>query len=294
MNPMIFLADEVAGGETAADTATSGFSWSGVGNAVLGWLKTDGIKIVISLFAIFVLFKLINFISRRFALSATKKKYDKTLSNTINYVLKWTCKIVVLIAVVGWLGIDTSGLTALVASLGVAAGLALNGALSNFAGGVLIILTRPFKLDDFIEAQGYSGTVENIHIVSTKLRTPDNKVVYVPNGALSSGVIVNYSEKPTRRLDIPASVSYSTDFDTLRRVLLDLATANELVLKDPAPTVCIDGYADSSINFSLRVYVKGEDYWTVNFALKEGLKKALDAAGIEIPFPQVDVHMKQE
>ena len=174
------------------------------------------------------------------------------------------------------------------------AGLALNGALSNLAGGVLIILTRPFRVDDFIDAQGYSGTVEDIHITCTKLRTPDNKVVYVPNGALSSGTIVNYSEKDTRRVDFTFSIGYGDDFEKAKNTVMNILSSHELVLDDPAPMVRVSEHGASSINLVARGWVKSSDYWTVNFDVIEAVKAAFDKEGIEIPFNQLDVHVKND
>ena len=181
-------------------------------DAVISWVTTSGLRLIIALLVLFISFKLINFFSKKILSAMENKKVDKTISKTIAYVFKIGLKCLVAICLVGFVGIDTSGITALITSLGVCAGLAVNGALSNLAGGVLLIITRPFKVDDFIEAQGYSGTVEDIHIISTKIITPDNKVIYIPNGALSSGNIVNYSEKDTRRVDHTFSISYSNDF----------------------------------------------------------------------------------
>ncbi|MBQ7333395.1 MAG: mechanosensitive ion channel, partial [Clostridia bacterium] len=180
------------------------------------------------------------------------------------------------------------------ASLGVCAGLAVNGALSNLAGGVLIILTRPFRVDDYIEAQGHSGTVEDIHITCTKLRTTDNKVVYLPNGSLSSGSIVNYSEKDTRRVDFTFSIGYSDDFEKAKGIIMGILESHELTLKDPAPMVRVSGHGESSIDITARAWVMSADYWTVNFDVLEAVKTAFDKEGIEIPFNQLDVHVKKD
>ncbi len=268
--------------------------WKAFFDSVLNWALNAGIKVLISLIVIFVSFKIINLIAKRIEKSAEKKKADKTIMRTLAYVFKVGLKIVILVCIIGYLGIDTSGLTALIASLGVCAGLAVNGALSNLAGGVLIILSRPFRIDDYIEAQGYSGTVEEIHITNTKLRTPDNKVIYIPNGALSSGTIVNYSVMDTRRVDEVFSVAYSADFEKAKAIITELVEAHPLVLKDPAPFVRVSEHAASSINITMRVWVKSEDYWTVKFDLLEQVKSRFDKEGIEIPFNQMDVHIKND
>ena len=262
-------------------------------DTLLNWCLNTGIKVLIALVVLFISFRIVTVISRKIAKKGDKDKYDKTVMKTLAYLFNIGLKVVIAICLVGYVGIDTSGLTALVASFGVCIGLAVNGALSNVAGGVLIIVTRPFKIDDFIEAQGVSGTVEDIHMVCTKLRTPDNKVVYLPNGALSSGNIINYSEKDTRRVDFTFSIAYDADFEKAKAIVLDLLVNHELTLDDPAPFVRVSEHGASSINITARAWVKSADYWTVNFDTIEAVKKAFDENGIEIPFDQLDVHVKQ-
>ncbi len=266
--------------------------WNAIWETIKGWLLNSGIKILIALIVLFVSFKLINFIARKLTKKTEKKNWDKTISKTLIYTGKLTLKIVVIICLIGYVGIDTSGLTALVASLGVCIGLAVNGALSNLAGGVMIILTRPFKIDDYIEACGEGGTVEEIRITQTKIRTPDNKTVYIPNGTLSSSQIINYSEKDTRRVDETFSIAYSDNFEKAKQIILNICNEHELVLKDPAPFVRVSTHNSSSIDLVTRVWVKNADYWTVHFDLLEKVKLAFDEQGIEIPFNQLDVHVK--
>ena len=262
-------------------------------DTLLNWCLNTGIKVLIALVVLFISFRIVTVISRKIAKKGDKDKYDKTVMKTLAYLFNIGLKVVIAICLVGYVGIDTSGLTALVASFGVCIGLAVNGALSNVAGGVLIIVTRPFRIDDFIEAQGVCGTVEDIHMVCTKLRTPDNKVVYLPNGALSSGNIINYSEKDTRRVDFTFSIAYDADFEKAKAIVLDLLVNHELTLDDPAPFVRVSEHGASSINITARAWVKSADYWTVNFDTIEAVKKAFDENGIEIPFDQLDVHVKQ-
>lgn len=265
---------------------------SGIVDTLINWATNTGVKIIIALVILFISFKIINKIGRKIEKKGDCGKFDKTLARTFAYIFKLGLKCLVAICLVGYVGIDTSGLAALVASVGVCVGLALNGALSNLAGGVLIIVTRPFRVDDFIEAQGYSGTVEDIHITCTRLRTPDNKVVYLPNGALSSGSIVNYSEKDTRRVDFTFSIGYGDDFERAKAIVMDIISSHELTLKDPAPMVRVSEHGASSINLVARVWVNSGDYWTVNFDVIEAVKQAFDKEGIEIPFNQLDVHVK--
>ncbi len=268
--------------------------FSGVLNTVISWASTAGIRLLLAIIILFVSFKIVNAIARRIEKSGEKGKLDKTLAKTFAYIFKLALKIVIVVSMVGFVGIDTSGIAALVVSFGACVGLALNGALSNLAGGILIILTRPFRVDDFIEAQGYSGTVEDIHITNTKLRTADNKVVYIPNGPLSSGTILNYSVKDTRRVDFTFSIGYGDDFERAKKIVTDICVSHELVLKDPAPMVRISEHGASSINLVTRVWVNNADYWTVNFDILEAVKAAFDKEGIEIPFNQLDVHVKND
>ena len=268
--------------------------WDALLNTVVAWLANTGVKIVISLLLLLVSFRIINVIARKVEKKSNDKKTDKTIMKTLAYIIKVGLKIVVVICVIGYLGIDTSGLTALIASLGVCVGLAVNGALSNLAGGVLIILTRPFKIDDYIEALGYSGTVIDIHITNTKLLTPDNKVVYLPNGTLANGEIVNYSEKDLRRVDFTFSIGYSDDFEKAKQIITDICVAHELVLKDPQPFVRVKEHGSSSINITARAWSKNADYWTVYFDITEAVKTAFDKEGIEIPFNQLDVNIKNK
>ena len=268
--------------------------FNNVVSTVINWASTAGIRLLLALIILFVSFKIINAIARRIERSGEKGKLDKTLAKTFAYIFKLALKIVVVVCMVGFVGIDTSGLAALLVSVGACVGLALNGALSNLAGGILIILTRPFRVDDFIEAQGYSGTVEDIHITNTKLRTVDNKVVYIPNGPLSSGNIVNYSMKDTRRVDFTFSIGYGDDFEHAKKIVSDICSAHELVLKDPAPMVRVSEHGASSINLVTRVWVNSADYWTVHFDILEAVKAAFDKEGIEIPFNQLDVHVKKD
>ncbi len=267
--------------------------WQALLNTVVNWATNTGVKLIIGLILLFVSFKLINFFAKKMTKRSEQKKVDKTISRTLIYVFKIGLKIVVAICLVGYVGIDTSGLAALVTSLGVCVGLAVNGALSNLAGGVMLILTRPFKIDDYIEACGYGGTVEEIRITQTKLRTPDNKVVFIPNGTLSASEIVNYSEKDTRRIDHNFSVSYDTDFEKAKAILLDVCKKNSLILTDPAPFIKVSKHNNSSIDILTRVWVKSEDYWTVHFDLLEKVKIAFDENGIEIPFDQLEVNIKK-
>lgn len=266
-------------------------------SSLQSWVTNVGIKIVIAVIILIVSFLLINRISRSIEKKSlafqnkSGKKIDHTVYRTLSYIAKIGLKVLVVLALIGYLGIDTSAVSALIASLGVGVGLAVNGTLSNLAGGILLLLTHPFRDGDFISANGYEGTVEDIFICNTKIRTYDNKVVYLPNGKLSSSEIVNYSEKPTRRVDLTFSISYSDDFEKAINVIREIAAGDPLILRDPAPNARITKHGESSIDIFSTVWCKTEDYWTVYFNMNENVKKAFDKNGISIPFPQLDVHL---
>lgn len=282
------------------NTAPDGkvIDWSDVLNSIINWSLNTGIRILISIIILALSFRLINVISRKIERKVKNNdKFDKTIVRVLSYAGKISAKTIVIICLIGYLGIDTSGLTALVTSLGVCVGLAVNGALSNLAGGILLIFTRPFKVDDYIEVEGtdsISGTVEDIRIVSTKLRTPDNKVIYVPNGTLSNSNIINYSEKDTRRVDFSFSISYDNDFEKAKALIAAICESHSLVLSDPAPFIRVSEHGPNGVSITTRVWVKSDDYWIVKFDILEAVKKTFDESGISIPYNQLDVHLKGE
>ena len=269
--------------------------WENLVNTVINWATNTGVKILIALVLLIISFRLITVITRRIEKRLiNKKKLDKTLVTTLFYILRIVLKFVVLTCLIGYLGIDTTGLAALIAALGVGVGLALNGALSNLAGGVLILITRPFKIDDYIAACGHEGTVEDIRIVFTKIRTVDNKVVYLPNGALSGSTMVNYSEKDLRRVDLNFSIAKTEDYKKAEEVILAVANAHEKVLKDPAAMSRIVEHTANETSLVMRAWVKNADYWDVFFDLQENIKKAFDENGIVMPNNQLDVRVKND
>ncbi len=259
-------------------------------NKLIEWCATSGIKIVIALVVMIVAFIIINSLSKRIEKRLLKKGADKTLTRTLDYFIKIGLKIVVVVCLIGYLGFDTSGIAALLATFGVAIGLAVQGAFSNLAGGIMLIITRPFRVDDYIESSGVSGTVTDIHIIYTVILTPDNKEIMVPNGTLANANIINYSKMDLRRVDCTFSIAYNADFRKAQQLIYDVYAAHELVLDDPAPMVRMKEHGESSINLTARCWVKNADYWTVFFDVTEQVKDAFDSNGIEIPFPQLDVH----
>ena len=269
--------------------------WNTIFTNITEWAVNTGIKIVIAILILIVSFIIINFIARRIRKRIEKSgKLDTTIGRVLVNAGKILAKCIVAICLVGYLGINTSALSALIASAGVCIGLAVNGALGNIAGGVLLLVTRPFKVDDFIEVAGHIGTVEDIRLCNTKLRTLDNKVVYIPNGTASTSSVTNYSEKDLRRVDIEFSISYDSDVEKAKELIASVAAAESKVLKDPEPFVRVISYDANSVKLVSRSWVSSADYWDVYFYLTENVRKAFDENGIRIPFNQVDVHIRND
>ena len=222
-----------------------------------------------------------------------KRHADPMVTGFLSSLLNALLRVLLLLSVAGMVGIETTSFIALIGAAGLAVGLALQGSLANFAGGVLILFLRPFRAGDYIEAQGTAGTVESIMIFHTILRTADNKVIILPNGSLSNGTITNYSRKPTRRVDINVGIDYTDDIKKARSILLGLAAADQRVLKDPEAVVYLTSLGDNSVNLSLRMWTNSADYWGVFFELQEQMKEAFDREGLSFPFPQRTVHIQQ-
>lgn len=218
-----------------------------------------------------------------------KRTVEVSLQQFLGNLLSWVLKILLFITVIAKLGVETASFAAILAAAGLAIGLALQGSLANFAGGVLIMIFKPFKVGDLIEAQGEIGVVKEIEIFTTKLTGLSNKEIIIPNGSLSNGNILNYTTEGTRRVDLVIGVSYDADIKITKNVLMDVLTSHTKVLKDPAPSVTVLELADSSVNFAVRPWCNTQDYWTVYFDVMENTKIALDKAGIEIPYPHVEI-----
>lgn len=214
-----------------------------------------------------------------------KNGYDESLKKFLSNLLSWILKILLVLSILANLGIETTSFAALLAAAGLAIGMALQGSLGNFAGGVMLMIFKPFKIGDLIEGQGELGVVKEIEIFTTKLLTPENKLVIIPNGALSNGNITNYSEEGTLQVRHTIGVSYDADIKKTKEVLMGVLTSQAKVLKVPAPTINVSALGESSVDFAVRPWVKTEDYWDVYFDTLEKSKQALDAAGIEIPYP---------
>ncbi|MBD3667679.1 MAG: mechanosensitive ion channel [Kangiella sp.] len=220
-----------------------------------------------------------------------KKKFDVTLQRFLVSMIGILLKAALAITVIGMLGIQMTTFVAMLGAAGLAIGLALSGTLQNFAGGVILLILRPYRVGDFVEMQGHSGTVKEIQIFNTIMTTPDNKTIIIPNSPISTGSMINYSTQPKRRVDFTIGIGYDDDIDKAREVILGVITKDERVHKDPEPFIAVSALADSSVNFVLRVWADSGDYWGVYFENLEAIKKALDANNISIPYPQRDVHL---
>ncbi|WP_395344778.1 mechanosensitive ion channel family protein [Ningiella sp. W23] len=223
-----------------------------------------------------------------------KSSYDEMLVDFIMGIVRSILLLFVIIAALDQLGVDTTSLVAILGAAGLAIGLSLQGSLQNFAAGVMLLVFKPFKSGDFVDAGGVSGTVKGISIFTTTMNTPDNKEIIVPNGLIYSGAITNYSAKETRRVDMVFGIGYGDDLKKAKTILEEMVAAEERVLKDPAPTVAVSELGDSSVNFVVRPWVKSADYWGVMFDFTEAVKLRFDQEGISIPFPQMDVHVHKE
>jgi small conductance mechanosensitive channel len=253
-----------------------------------------GLKILAAIF-IFVIGRWVAIMIKKFlGKTMTRSGVDATIIPFVLDLSYVALLIMVIVASLGALGIQTTSLIAVLGAAGLAVGLALQGSLSNFAAGVLIVTFRPIRVGDYFEGAGTAGTVEQIQIFSTTAKTPDNKVIIIPNGKLLSDNIVNYSMKEIRRVDMTIGVSYEDPIDKVKEVLADILAKDSRILQDPSPTIGLIQLADSSVNFAVRPWVKTEDYWAVYFDLHETIKKRFDAEGISIPFPQQDIHVYKE
>lgn len=233
-------------------------------------------------------------ITNAFVKALNKKEVDPTLIPTLKGVVRVFLYVALIMAIISQVGIETSGFLAIFGAAGLAIGLSLQGSLSNFAGGILILTLKPFKAGDFVTINGESGTVHSVTIINTVLKTTDNKTIYLPNAAVAGANITNYTEEPTRRWDKVFGIGYADDFDKAKKIILEFLNADERVIKEPKPFVRVGNLGDSSVDITVRAWVKKEDYWALNFDMIEKVKKEFDKQGISIPFPQRDVHIFNE
>lgn len=237
---------------------------------------------------------IISGITKLIKISMERSKVDPTLVPFMSSLVSWVLKVLLFISVASMIGIATTSFIAVLGAAGLAIGLALQGSLANFAGGVLVMIFKPYKVGDLIESQGHLGVVKEVQIFNTILIAPQSKQVIIPNGATSNGSIVNYTVEGKIRVDLTVGVSYDADIDKTKTVLMEVLTANDKVMHDPAPFVGVLEMADSSVNFAVRPHCEPKDYWDVYFSVNEAVKKALDKNAISIPFPQRDVHLIQQ
>ena len=254
-----------------------------------GWIL---LKILLAFIIYFVGKQLVKWVVRIMEKAFEHHKVEASLRSFLRSLVKALLMIVLILAIVQTLGVNTSSFLALFASAGLAIGMALSGTLQNFAGGVVLLLLRPYKVGDYIEAQGQSGTVESIGLFSTCLKTPDNQTIYVPNNSIATSIIDNYSQSETRRVDWLLSISYGDDVDVARREILAMLEADARVLKDNAPVVYVKNLGESSVDLSIRAWVANADYWSLYFDMNEKMYKELPTKGINFPFPQLDVNLK--
>lgn len=253
-----------------------------------------GSKILLAIVVFLVGRWIVRRLNKLLAKILEKRHVEASLSTFVKSLVNITLTLLLIIVVIGVLGIETSSFIALFASAGVAIGMALSGTLQNFAGGVMILLFKPFKVGDTIEAQGQSGTVREIQIFNTILATPDNKIIIIPNGGLSTGLMKNYSREATRRVDWEFGIAYGDDYTKAKAVIARLLDADGRVLKDPAYFIALTSLGESSVNIVVRAWVNAGDYWGVYFDMNEKVYKTFAEENLNIPFPQLDVHLHKQ
>jgi small conductance mechanosensitive channel len=271
--------------------ALSKIDWAGL----MAIIKTSGLefgaKILIALVIFYAGRLVARMLTKALRTVMQKQEVDKILETFVCNLVYWLIMLFVIIAAINHVGVETTSLIAVMGAAGLAVGLALQGSLSNFAAGVLIVIFRPYRVGDYVEAAGVAGTIMQVQILTTMLKTPDNKEIIVPNSQIMGSIITNYSANETRRVDMTFGVSYSDDLDKVRGTIQELVDADERILKEPACLIAVSELADSSVNFAVRPWTRTGDYWAVKFDLTEAIKKRFDQEGISIPFPQRDVHL---
>lgn len=262
--------------------------------SISNWFIQYGPKVLLAIVVLLIGLWIISGIRKVVDSLFEKKGVDESLRHFLSSLISIVLKVILVITVISMLGIETTSFIAVLAAASFAVGLALQGSLSNFAGGVMILIFKPFVVGDFITAQGHSGTVKRIEIFNTILKTPDNKTIIIPNGNLSNSDIVNFSTEPTRRVDMTFGISYESDVKEAKVILEKLVKADKRILKDPAHQIVLSELGDSSVNFSVRAWADSGDYWGIFFEMQEKVKEEFDKAKISIPYPQMDVHMKKD
>ena len=292
--PEVPAPEEIAQTWQQKLSALSSLSFQQFMEQAISAILHGAVKIAIALSVFFIGKWIINRIYHFISKAFIRRNVELSLRTFLLSLIRIILMLILIVIVIGILGINTSSFLAIFASAGLAIGMALSGTLQNFAGGVMILLFKPYKVGDFIEAQGYSGTVKEIQIFNTILNTPDNKTIIIPNGGLSTGSLNNYSKEGRRRVDWKIGIAYGDDFDTARKAILELLAADKRVFDEPAPFVALSSLADSAIEITVRVWTASENYWGVFFDFNEQVYKQFDKYGLHFPYPQVDVHMIQD
>lgn len=265
--------------------------WKEILNDIIHWISTSGVKLLIGFIVLLIVFKMINIISKRIKRRLENKHVDRTIVEVTNSILRKGLKIIALIVFLGYVGIDTAAVGSIIGAIGVAIGLAVQGSLSNFAGGIVILVMRPFKLGDYIVAQDVEGTVEEIKTFYTTLVTADNKVVMLPNGTLANDIIINLTRKNIRRVDNSFQIAYQEDVEQAKKIMLEICEQQSLILKDPEVAIRLF-YQESGIELSLRTWVKTDDYWDVYYYLNEAVKLAFDKHHIQLSYHRLSVQIE--
>jgi small conductance mechanosensitive channel len=257
-------------------------------------VMTYGLQLIGAIVALIIGLWIIKILTRTVSKLMEKKDVDVSLRSFFRTGFNIMLKILLVISIASMVGIPMTSFVAIMGAAGLAVGLALSGTLQNFAGGVVILLLRPYKVGDFVEAEGYMGTIKEIQIFHTIILTVDNKTIIIPNGPLATGSLTNFSKEPLRRVDMTIGISYGNSYDKAREVLTEMINADERIMKDPEPFIGLHALADSSINIVIRLWVKAEDYWGVYFDMNDKVYKTFPEKGLSFPFPQMDVHLIKE
>ena len=256
------------------------------------WGTSSGIKLIIGLIILWMGWKVVKKIMKAMNAIFERKNVDPTISSFLDGLMNIALKILLVVIVMDYIGLKTTGIAALIGSAGLAIGLSLQGSLANFAGGVIILLMRPFNVGDIVECAAGSGTIEKIGIFYTYMLTSDNKQILIPNGTLANGNLINYTVKETRRVDLNFTVGYEQDIRKVKQAIMEVIATEELILEEPTPFVAVNSHGDNAVGFVVKVWTKTEDYWTVYYNLLEKVKIKFDEENISIPYPQMDVHVK--
>lgn len=258
------------------------------------YLADTGINLILSLIFLVVGWKLINILSKKMKDGKIFGKIEPTTRSFIRSALTITLKVLLIVTIAAILGVPMTSMVAVISSCGLAIGLALQGSLSNIAGGFILTVFKPFVVGDYIKSGEFEGTVKSINIFYTKIITPDNKIIIIPNSKVSDSALIDYNAFPTRRVDIDITASYSEDSEVVKKALIDAAYENEKIERSPEPVAMIKSFDDSAVAYQLRIWCKTEDYWDVKFDITEKIKKIFDNRNISIPFPQMDVHITKD